>query len=120
MTRPNDIPQDVWDAAIDVLSAVNGPPVDMEGEEDAYRIARAILAERDRCLLRVAEQRCERGTPWDLAIVAAMNAIKPGSAVFVSPADQASREASSSPASLDAPKPGNENFARIRHMGPVE
>jgi hypothetical protein len=45
--------------------------------------ALAMLDERDRCLLRLAEQRCERGTPWDLAIVTAMNAIKPGSAVFV-------------------------------------
>jgi hypothetical protein len=44
--------------------------------------ALAIVEERERCLRAVAEQRCERGTPWDLAIVTCMNAIKPGSAVW--------------------------------------
>jgi hypothetical protein len=36
----------------------------------------AVAGEKERCLLKVAEQRCERGTPWDAALVAAMEAIR--------------------------------------------
>lgn len=76
MSKPDDIPHDVWATAQEVALTIP----DLEAE---VKVARAILAERNRCLLRVAEQRCERGTPWDLAVTTCMNAIKPGSAVFV-------------------------------------
>lgn len=38
-------------------------------------IEQAVQAERDRCIGIVLEQRCERGTPWDLAIVSAARAL---------------------------------------------
>lgn len=31
---------------------------------------------RDECLIAIAEQRCERGTPWDLALQAALAAVR--------------------------------------------
>lgn len=43
MTRPADIPQDIWDVGVDVLNDWSkGPPT-------SETIARAILAERERC-----------------------------------------------------------------------
>jgi hypothetical protein len=46
MSKPDDIPQDIWDAA----SAVVGPP-DGLGYAKVFtdRVARAIAAERDGC-----------------------------------------------------------------------
>lgn len=38
-------------------------------------IEEAVKAERERCIGVVLEQRSERGTPWDLAIVSAANAL---------------------------------------------
>jgi len=35
----------------------------------------AVKAERERCRRRVLEQRCERGTPWDRALLTAVEAI---------------------------------------------
>jgi hypothetical protein len=35
----------------------------------------AVKAERARCIRRVHEQRCERGTPWDRALLTAVSAI---------------------------------------------
>lgn len=48
MTRPNDIPQDVWEAAARALIGRDlAPPNDRD--RDQICIARAILAERERC-----------------------------------------------------------------------
>lgn len=45
----------------------------------AYEVERMLNvareAERDRCIGIVLEQRSERGTPWDLAIVSAARAL---------------------------------------------
>lgn len=51
--RPDDIPQDVWDAASKVATAprVTGA---LFNENYVLPVARAILAERERCLKRVA------------------------------------------------------------------
>lgn len=38
----------------------------------------AVAAERQRCATVVLEQRCERGTPWDLACTTIANALVPG------------------------------------------
>ena len=38
-------------------------------------IRAAVEAERERCRRRVLEQRCERGTPWDRALLTAVSAI---------------------------------------------
>jgi hypothetical protein len=39
-------------------------------------VAHKVRVETERCLRRVHEQRCERGTPWDRALTAAVNAIR--------------------------------------------
>lgn len=50
MTKPDDIPQDVWDAAAECLAAGDWPLWLVDGERHAAHIsiARAILAERTR------------------------------------------------------------------------
>lgn len=54
MSRPEDIPEDVWEAACAVERALPGPVRggigDLSNEVVARPIARAILAERERCL----------------------------------------------------------------------
>jgi hypothetical protein len=53
MSRPEDIPQDVWDAAEAVEADINGP------DHSAYShaaIARAIMAERERAAKLCEEQ----------------------------------------------------------------
>jgi hypothetical protein len=74
-----EIPQDLLARADENVAQIDAAAL-AGSRTELYALA--LLEERDRCLLAVAEQRCERGTPWDLAIVTAMNAIKPGSAVF--------------------------------------
>lgn len=46
MTKPDDIPQEVWDAAQAALSTM---PTYGDPEEQCHATARAILAERERC-----------------------------------------------------------------------
>lgn len=46
MSKPDDIPQDVWDAARGVVWSFGGAVLD---PFHAERVARAILAERERC-----------------------------------------------------------------------
>lgn len=47
-----------------------------ERDQAGAREAAAREEMRDKCLQRVAEQRCERDTPWDRALVTAMAAIR--------------------------------------------
>lgn len=55
MTRPADIPQDIWDAAENALDLMLCNDVQASGTSQQFRIdsiephARAILAERERC-----------------------------------------------------------------------
>lgn len=67
------------DISIIAQHAKAGSSADTFSKDEVDRL---IRAEMERCIMAVAEQRCERGTTWDLAIVTAMNAIKPGSAVW--------------------------------------
>lgn len=58
MSKPDDIPQDVWDAASKVATAprVTGA---LFSENYVLPIARAILSERERCA-KVATDQAER------------------------------------------------------------
>ena len=59
MNRSEDIPQDVWDAAEAVETDINGP------DHSAYShaaIARAIMAERERCARLAVKQGAEWGS----------------------------------------------------------
>lgn len=55
MTKPDDIPQDVWDAAEDAFDTLLCNDIQASGTAAQFRIdsitpvARAILAERERC-----------------------------------------------------------------------
>lgn len=58
MTRPADISQEVWDVAYDVADAIvdaNWGPSDRKVET----VARAILAERERCALNIERRNGE-------------------------------------------------------------
>jgi hypothetical protein len=64
-TKPDDIPQDVWDAALQVMREHHrGTTARSQAEWDRYAIigARGIMAERDRCA-RIAESWTEAQQP---------------------------------------------------------
>lgn len=70
MTRPEDIPQDIWDTAFHALH----PLVREQYETSPFAmvqhlgLARAILAERERCaqiLLTKHENHPQDGVNWD-------------------------------------------------------
>ena len=60
MSRPDDIPQDVWDAANriseEVGSAILGRKAPQEDLDLPVIVARAIMAERERCAALVERQ----------------------------------------------------------------
>ncbi len=62
---------------------------------------------------KVAEQRCERGTPWDMALVAAMNAIKPGSAIFDTALFESKQARAAAPGFADGWAAGVEAAAKV-------
>lgn len=70
MTRPEDIPQDIWDTAFEALH----PLVRKQYEISPFSMvqhlgmARAILAERERCakiLMTRHENHPQNGEQWD-------------------------------------------------------
>lgn len=50
MTKPDDVPQDVWDAAVAALDLMPSHGVQMRHHR-IENIARAIMAEREACAL---------------------------------------------------------------------
>jgi hypothetical protein len=107
MSKPDDIPQDVWDAARERAASIRVFP-----DEITEIVARSILAERGRCfreLLRVAEYDGRKNLIFRTE---ALDAIR-----NPSPAADAPRGASISPAPLGAPS--NDDFATIPHEGIV-
>lgn len=56
MAKPDDIPQDVWDAASEVVGTIDGLGY---AKVHTDKIARAILAERERCA-----EIAETGAGW--------------------------------------------------------
>ena len=63
MTKPDDIPQDVWDTASDealkYVEWIDPPPVDGVASAEhvlAVSFARAILAEHERCAVKCEDQ----------------------------------------------------------------
>lgn len=56
MTKPDDVPQDVWDAAAECFAAGDWPLwlVDEERHAAHVSMARAIMAEREACALVAA------------------------------------------------------------------
>lgn len=74
MTRPNDIPQDVWDASEDHLRTYSYLLSSTE------IIARSAMAERDACAVRAGNYLMTK-TPLDVPrIVACEEAIRKGEA----------------------------------------
>lgn len=61
MSKPSDIPQDIWDAAKAVLAQLDGTTPDRVGGQvgSLSIVARAILAERERCA-KVCEAAAEQ------------------------------------------------------------
>lgn len=49
MTKPDDIPQDVWDAASTCLGFYDASPFGGITGQAVAKIARAIMAEREAC-----------------------------------------------------------------------
>jgi hypothetical protein len=115
--KPADIPDDVWDAAEAVEAFVPNFYLQSEAVE---QIARAILAERERCAKiareffppahTYASENADIYHAQDSAAAAIANAINP------SPADPP-RAANISPAALGVAS--NDDFATIPHLGPV-
>jgi hypothetical protein len=108
--KPDTIPQDVWDAALSVVDAIDGLGY---AKIHTDKVARAILAERERCA--------------DLAETTVSNVGVGGGEFYIaaeiakairnpSPAADAPRGASISPAPLGAQ---NENFGRVQVIGKI-
>ena len=50
-----------------------------EAADEIERLRAALAVERERCATVALEQRCERGTPWDLACTTIAAAIRKAS-----------------------------------------
>lgn len=59
MSKPDDIPQDVWGKVLPIARQyVDTPLYDGDEVPIAVTIARAILAEREACVTRATAQMC--------------------------------------------------------------
>jgi hypothetical protein len=117
MSKPDDIPQDVWDEAVTCWTAM-GFINDRLGQLPNLCIA--ILRERERCADIAANWRETQPAMTEPSKQYRLHDVADEIAHAIrnpSPAADAPRGASISPAPLGAPS--NDDFATIPHLGPV-
>jgi hypothetical protein len=130
MSKPGDIPQDIWNEAEHIAGLIAFYAVDPDPAKRniavAAFLADGLLEERERCATIAAAETLTGQPPgwWSDNEIGIAQAVVRATAKSIahairnpSPAADPSRAANSSPAALDAAS--NDDFATIPHLGPV-